>query len=198
MSFWKIWNSEEEGREGESAPQTDQLHTTEQLLIIALFLSPDKVSAVWASLKSGHSRQDLHPCFTPVVLLFPLPQFTGWNTARLYIDLRAVRKKSIKLFMFLLVLWLYQDTARYCDQLWGIAVRLFNHPPRSIKRNLFAAGAYWLDFWIKNDCKTSLEDRLLKKFFLIIPRCPESKTLQKHRNSASRTAITPPTVPTIN
>ena len=161
MSFWKIWNSEEEGREGESTPQTDQLHTTEQLLIIALFLSPDKVRAVWASLKSGHSQQDLHPCFTPVVLLFPLPQFTGWNTARLYIDLRAVRMKSIKLFMFLLLLRLYQDTARCCDQLWGIAVRLFNHRPRSIKRNLFLPqGRIDWDFWINNDCKTNLDDGL--------------------------------------
>lgn len=75
----------------------------------------DKVKAVWAPVKSGYSRQDLHPCFTPVDLLFPRLQFTSWNTAGLCIDLLAVRVKSRRLFIFLLISQLHQRTLNYCD-----------------------------------------------------------------------------------
>lgn len=42
----------------------------------------DKVRAVWASLKSGPSQQDLHPCppNPHMLLLFPLQQFTTKST----------------------------------------------------------------------------------------------------------------------
>lgn len=67
---------------------------------------------------SGHSLHDLHPCFTPVLLLFPFPSFTSWNTAPLYIEQQADEaKKKKKSVVFFAHLGLGEATRSYCDKL---------------------------------------------------------------------------------
>lgn len=92
-----------EGREGASAAKTDQLHTTEQLLIMAPFLSWTK----WGLFELLWSLETASRICTHVSLLCSycsrFLQFSGWNTACLYMDQQAIRSSSIKLVRFLLI-----------------------------------------------------------------------------------------------
>lgn len=111
-----------EEREGENAKDWPTSYNRAAIDHGSIFLAGQS-EGCWAPPKSQHSQQDLHRCFTLVLLLFPLLQFTTWNTACLYKDQQAVKVKSIKLVMFLLISWLCETTVSCCDQLWRITYK---------------------------------------------------------------------------
>lgn len=129
MSFRKIWNSKERG--GRARAKTDQLHTTEQLLIMAPFLSWTK----WGLFELLWSLETASRICTHASLLCSycsrFLQFSGWNTACLYIDQQAIRISSIKLVRFLLIFMAWSGNSRHC--VWDYSWKDW---PRSINWNV--------------------------------------------------------------
>lgn len=185
MSFWKIWNGKEkEGRE--SMPQTDQLHTTEQLLIIALFLSWTKCGLfllLWSLDTAGR-------ICTHVSLLWsycsPCCSLLAGTLLASILDLHTVRMKSIKLFMFLLILWLYKETVMYCEQVLRTTVKLQSW----LNRVDHAVGVYFC----KTNNKTSFEVRF-SNVFNLYNQCNVRALFLKYNKHLWQETTTIPTTP---